>query len=432
MMRRLSLGTAIVAVAALGAVPAVAQSPSAPAPVTIRFGTLNAPFVDPVNKLLVDNFKATHPGSDVQIEYITGDTAASYATQAAAGTLPDVLFTADLYVKPFAQGNITMDMEPLAAADPTFNMSDLYENMLGLSKVDGKGLYMIPSSYDVVTMYYNKTMFEAAGAPLPQADWTWDQFIAACQTIKEKTGNYCISGRDTPKPGGDYQWWADYVPWIDGYGGKLISDDGKTALLSSPEVIAAMEAYTALWTKYDIAQPLDFDPGGECFMVGKCATLLFIPGYMSAMRALDPQPFEWDVQGIPSHPQGRFTGMGTYGFAISADTKNPQAAWDFVKFLDSQPAQKAIADAYAGIPMLKSMAGDPPLPGPPNNIGAFVTNGANGILPTNFPGNCGSLYAGLINQEIKDAMGAVIAKTSSVTDAFTTANDNIQACLDKG
>ena len=51
---------------------------------------------------------------------------------------------------------------------------------------------------------------------------------------------------------------------------------------------------------------------------------------------------------------------------------------------------------------------------------------------TNFPGNCGSLYAGLINQEIKDAMGAVIAKTSSVTDAFTTANDNIQACLDKG
>ena len=102
-------------------------------------------------------------------------------------TLPDVLFTADLFVKPFAQSGITQDMEPLAAADPTFDLSDIYPNMLGLSQVDGKGLYMIPSSYDVVTMYYNKDMFTAAGAPLPAADWTWDDYIAACKTIKEKT-----------------------------------------------------------------------------------------------------------------------------------------------------------------------------------------------------------------------------------------------------
>ena len=82
--------------------------------------------------------------------------------------------------------------------------------MLGLSRVGGEGLYMIPSSYDVVTMYFNKTMFEAAGAPLPEAGWTWDDFIAACQTIKEKTGNYCISMGSI----GTAAWWAYYLPWI--------------------------------------------------------------------------------------------------------------------------------------------------------------------------------------------------------------------------
>ena len=70
------------------------------------------------------------------------------------------------------------------------------------------------------------------------------------------------------------------------------------------------------------------------------------------------------------------------------------------------------------------------LPGPPDNITAFLENGDNGILPTYFPGDCGSLYAGQINQEITDAFEAVLLKSATVTDAFTAANDNIQACLD--
>jgi ABC-type glycerol-3-phosphate transport system substrate-binding protein len=167
-------------------------------------------------------------------------------------------------------------------------------------------------------------------------------------------------------------------------------------------------------------------------MVGKCATMFHIPGLMSAVRALDPQPFEWDVEVIPSLPEGKFTGMGTYGYAISANATNPEAAWDFVKHLVSREMQLSIMNNYAGMPLLKSLREDPAvteLPGPPENITAFIENGDNGILPTYFPGECGSLYAGQINQEIKDAFEAVLRETSSVADAFTAANDNIQACL---
>ncbi len=125
--------------------------------------------------------------------------------------------------------------------------------------------------------------------------------------------------------------------------------------------------------------------------------------------------------------------MGTYGYAISKDAKNPAAAWDFVKYLVSEESQLAIMNNYAGMPLLQSLREDPAvtnLPGPPDNITAFLENGENGILPTYFPGDCGSLYAGQINQEITDAFEAVLLKTATVTDAFTAANDNIQACLD--
>jgi multiple sugar transport system substrate-binding protein len=425
--RKLSL-CLVVAVLIFGGSLATAQDVK-----EIRFGTINDPAVERVNQLLVENFKAAHPDVEVKVEYIPGaDLVATYTAQATAGTLPDVIWLADLFVVPFSQSKIVFDMQPLAEADKSFDLTDIYDNLLGLSRVDGKGLYMIPSSYDVVTMYYNKTMFEAAGAPLPTAEWTWDDYIAACKTIKEKTGNYCFAnGGGLPT----FDWWAWVVPFVSGYGGKLLSDDGKTVMLNTEETLAGFQAYVDLWAKHGVAQPLDFDAGGNCFVVGKCATAFFIPGFMSAIRALEPQPFAWDVQVVPSHPKGKFTGMGTYGYAVSANAKSPELAWDFVKHLASADAQKAIASNYAGTPLLRSLREDPAitnLAAPPENITAFIQNGENGILPTYFPGNCGSLYAGQISQEIKDALEAAILGASSVKDAFDAANKNIQACLDKG
>lgn len=408
---------------------AVAQD----APKELRFGTLTGWAVDNVNALLIKQFAALHPDIPVKMEVLDGATLdVQLAAQAAAGSLADVIFTADLYVVPFAKGGISIDMEPLAKADPNFDLSDVYENMMALSKVDGKGLYMIPSSYDVVTMYYNKTLFEQAGAPLPTAASTWEEVIASCKTILEKTGAYCLN---TGANGGNAKWWAIYVPWIVGYGGQILSDDGKTAMLSSPEALAGLQAYTDMWTKGP-NQPFDFDAGGDCFTVGKCAIYLHIPGQMNGIRALDPQPFEWDVEVIPSMPSGKkVTGMGTYGFSITANAKDPQLAWDFIKGLLSAETQKAITLDYSGNPLLKSLRNDPEIlamKGPPDNIEAFMINGENGITPTYFPGNCGSLYAGQITTEINDAFDAVIVGGTSVEEAFTTANDNIQKCLDGG
>ncbi len=423
--RKLSMGVMLIILVLSSSITAAQDTPA-----EFRFATLQGDFVDNVNAMLVEQFNALHPDIPVTVEYLTGDIAVALAAQAAAGTLPDVTFTADLFVVPFAQGGISIDMEPLAAADPDFDLSDVYENMLALSEVEGEGLYMIPSSYDVVTLYYNKTLFEQAGAPLPTPESTWDEIIESCLMIREQTDAYCLpSGAN----GGTTKWWAIYVPWIVGYGGQLLSDDRTTVMLNSPESLAGLQAYTDLWTVHDIGQPFDFDAGGDCFLVGKCALQLTIAGPMQAVRALDPQPFEWDVEVIPTLPEGKVTGMGTYGFSITANAQDPQLAWDFIKGLLSTETQRAIALRYSGMPLLRSLRDDPEilaLPGPPDNIEAFMNNGENGITPTYFPGECGSLYAGQINTEINNAFDAVIVGGVSVEDAFTEANDNIQACLD--
>jgi multiple sugar transport system substrate-binding protein len=415
-----------------GATPTAVTS-QAPAPSTLSFGMNSSSSLLPTAKLLEDNFAKTHPEVKLDIQLIANnDIAPTFYKEAAAGTLPDVVFTADSYVLPFVQNKVVLDMEPLAKADSSFNLSDIYPNLLGLSQVGGKGLYMIPSSFDVVTMFYNKDLFTKAGAPLPSADWTWADFTAACQTVFAKTGSYCFAnGGNLP----GFDWWAYFVPFIAGYGGKVISDDGKTMLLTSPEALAGEQAYVNMWTKDKIAQPLDFDSGNNCFFDGKCATMFLIPGLMNAMR--DPGTkigFNWDVQVIPTQPKGKFTGMGTYGFAVSANAKNPALAWDFVKYMASKDAQLALLKTYSGMPLLQSLATDPTiktLAAPPANIQAFIDNGKNGIFPPSFPGACGSVYAGEVSADLKDALESSIRGTASVTDAFTAANTKIQACLTK-
>ncbi len=101
---------------------------------------MNDPGIDRVQQLLVKHYEeVAHPGAKVTSRAILQRPEqppdAQYATAAAAGTLADVLFTADLYVVPFAQQGITIDMQPLADADPTFDLSDVYPNMLDLGKV---------------------------------------------------------------------------------------------------------------------------------------------------------------------------------------------------------------------------------------------------------------------------------------------------------
>jgi len=408
------------------------SAPSA-ATTTLTFGMNSSSSLLPTAKLLTDNFAKTHPEVKVDTQLIANnDIAPTFYKEAAAGTLPDVVFTADSYVLPFNENGVTIDMEPLAKADTTFDLSDIYPNLLGLSQIDGKGLYMVPSSFDVVTMYYNKDLFAKAGAPLPSDTWTWDDFTAACKTVLEKTKAYCFAnGGNLP----GFDWWAYFVPFLSGYGGKVISEDGKTVSLNSPESLAGEQAYVNMWTKDNIAQPLDFDSGGNCFFDGKCATMFLIPGLMNPLR--DPATkigFDWDVQVIPSHPKGKFTGMGTYGFAISKNAKDPKLAWDFVKFMDSKDAQLALLQTYSGMPLLKSLANDPTISSmaaPPANITAFIKNGENGIFPPSFPASCGSVYAGEVSSDLKDALEKSIRGTSSVADAFNDANAKIQACVDK-
>jgi multiple sugar transport system substrate-binding protein len=403
-------------------------------PIEMRALILCSPPVSEVFDVLLAGFGASHPNVTIKKECAgSGDYAEGIYAQAAANNLPDVFFSADIFTAPFVDAGVLLDMEEYAKGDDQFKLDDVYESILGLGRVEGQpGLYMIPASLDTVQMYYNKTLWEKAGAPLPTDKWTWDDLTAACKQVQKATeGVKCIGIGNTGGYG--FDWWAYWVPWVRGYGGDVLSPDGKKSLLSSPDSLAGLQAYANLWAKDEIATPLGSDLGGDCFINQKCAAVFFIPGAIKNYKEKIGDTFQWDVQFTPAHPKGHFTGMGTFGFSIAKATKHPKEAWDFVKYLASPTGQRIITSSQIGVPLLKSMANDPvfqQLKPPPANMNAFIHGGDIGIFPRTYPVKCGSLYSGQVNTVIKNALEQVIRKAATVEEAFKAADTEIQSCLD--
>lgn len=436
---RLFVVTGLLALVAAGCVaPAApggtAGAPAADEPITLSYLNACFPSSIAVTDAMVAKFEESHPGIKVQVDCATGDYAEGIYAKAAAKNLPDVVFSADLFTVPFVTNNVLMDLEQFDEVDDTFSFADVYENILALGQVPGiAGTYMIPASWDSVQMYYNKTLFESSGAPLPTDEWTWDDLINACKIVQEKNPSvYCIANGGAE----GWDWWAYFIPWVVGYGGQPVSEDFTTSTFSTPEALDGIQAYVDQWTKHKVTIPLGIDlPGGRdgCFIGGSCATMFMIPGNMKSYRE-QITDFEWDVAVAPRHPVKHATGMGTYGYGISMDSKHPREAWELIKFLASVDGQRLILENYSGMPLLKSMAEDPlfdQLEAPPSNIRAFIRGGDAGIFPPmGYPSECGSLYAGLINQTIRTALEESIREAKTVEQAFADADAEIQACLD--
>jgi ABC-type glycerol-3-phosphate transport system substrate-binding protein len=345
--------------------------------------------------------------------------------------LEDVFFNADLFVPQLVDAGVALDMEPLAKTDAANALADIYPGVLNLGKLPNQpGVFMVPMGLETVQMYYNKTLFEKAGAPLPTATTTWDDFLESCKRIREyKPDARCF----------DFEagtWWPYFLPWIVGYGGSPLSDDGKTSTLGSPASRAGLTAYANLWNVKAGAATQVYERGRNCFVAQRCAAMFQISSFIPAIREFVGNRFEWDVQRVPAHPEGQWTGLTSLGFSINKNAKNPQMAWEFVKLLANPDVQLELFKRRQAIPMLQSLSTHPDVTNPmsdlpPANIAAFVGAGEMGIVPPVYPLKCGSYYSGVVLESMTKLLNTITADATTVLTATQIADTEIQACLNE-
>lgn len=94
-----------------------------------------------------------------------------------------LFFFTNADAEPFVQAGKVVDIDTIRASYPDYatNMKDA---MFAVAS-DGKN-YAVPSSGFWENMFVNTKVLADCGVAVPGPDYTWDQFLADCQTIKDK------------------------------------------------------------------------------------------------------------------------------------------------------------------------------------------------------------------------------------------------------
>lgn len=382
--------------------------------------------IDMVQKV-VDGYKSGHPDVDVSVLGYDPETYdQKLLSDIAAGTLPDIFVSADIFTKPFFDAGLTADLKPLAEKTG-FKLDEFDSKFMDLATYDGK-VGFLPRAADVVVTYYNKRLFDEAGVPYPKEDWTYQDMLSAAEKLTKKAGDGTVTQYGVSAA---YEWWAYWVPMVVAEGGQILSDDNSKAVFNSPEGIRAWNIiFDGLKNGWFCPKSVQQTMGGEYgpFMNGKAAMTFTVRALTPTFRAQLKD--DWDVQLVPKGSVERKTGMGTMGYAMSSQSKDPDATWDLLQYTFTE-GMKVFMDSYLVVPPIKSFYDDPAwrnLPGPPYNNAIFVSATETAMLPPSLP-----FYStGPFNQAMKDGIQAVTSGQMSPEDAVNRMAEEATNALQAG
>ena len=200
-------------------------------------------------------------------------------------------------------------------------------------------------------IYYNKTMFKAAGVPLPPTTWTddgwkWADFLAAAKALtKPDEGIFgCMVLNDL---GYEQTWSAN-----NGTDG-VYSKDGLKFTLADPAGIEAMQWIADLTNVHYVQPPLgmirQLNSAQGMFTAQKLGMYFATFGETPFLRK-NATAFEWDVAPVPGEKKQVAEGS-LIVYQVPTKAKDQAATFDALAYLASEEVGDSIVKAAAFIPV---------------------------------------------------------------------------------
>ncbi|NLP33902.1 MAG: sugar ABC transporter substrate-binding protein [Clostridiales bacterium] len=306
-------------------------------------------------------------GAKVTLEVTTADEyGAKLLAYKTANDMPDIF-----YVGPEAVASNVNDgyLLPLDDYISEKAINDFWPAISTAYRYDGKTIgegpiYCLPKDLSTFAFAYNKDIFDAAGLeyPDPANPYTWEEFLEVC---KELT-------KDTDGDGEIDQWGtANALQWsLDAFiytnGGHFLNEDyTKVVIDGQKEFVDAFQYFADLTCKYGVTPSVEQDTalgGYQRWLDGQIG--FFACGTWDVGAFMDDNtfPYEWGLCGWPVGSTGvSMTRNGSVGFAVSADTKNPDASTALVALLSTDlEGQRVLSGETTGaslqIPNIMSYA----------------------------------------------------------------------------
>ena len=349
--------------AAPGAAPAAeggeAAAPSADV-ITIRFMS-RAGAENNVNaqRVLDEDFTAQNANIKVSVEAAPDGWEQKLLAQMVAGEAVDIFEAWGNIFFNWTERDLLQDVQAQVDRDLTDEVINDYNTFQWEGLVmRGKRVGM-PKYINVMTVTFNKDIFDKYGVEYPPEDGAWDHddYANMAQQLTEgarKEGNDAFWGGWKPAWSWDRFWNTVYM-----FGGKIVDEKyGTKCLMDSEESQAGFQwMYDRIWTDNTFAQPAQIentwgDNALSPFFVGFIEDGTYPIGRDKNLGEV----MKYDIRHVPTGPTGKRSVLGTTdAWSITKQTKQPEEAWKVLSFLSGPIYQDKQIVAQEGIiPVLKS------------------------------------------------------------------------------
>lgn len=318
-----------------------APQPTHPEPIRLRFTYWGSPIEKAAIERMVQSFETANPDIDVEPIHIpNSEYIAQVTAMLASGSPPDVGYLFETHAPQWAADGKVLDLTPMVQADPELSsrLPETYyyfapDRTLGTS-----------TSTEIMVMFYNRAVFDAAGLPYPPARaedaWTWDEFVDVARRLTvDVNGLHPGDAGFDPNTISTYgvsfeeDAWYGYLPFIYSNGGQVVNEDGTALLLDSPEAVEAVQRLRDLmWVHHVMPTPQQQRqlPTSDALMQTS-QLAMDIRGQWKLLDYSSMDGLDFGVAVLPKMREARTIILGS-PTVIFAGTQHQEAAIKFYKF----------------------------------------------------------------------------------------------------
>jgi ABC-type glycerol-3-phosphate transport system substrate-binding protein len=321
----------------------------------------------PVTITYLSNLAETHPEGDARLKNlaefnatntmkITVDVAEGKASSnetkvkslAAAGSPPDIFYTAYYFVAEFLASGMTVDLDTELKGDKEWGKqrADIFPAMLESSMWAGK-LAGMPGYTNNQGVIYNTGLLQQAGVAPPKQGWTWNDFKQmAIRFVRPDVIPYSNA-------------WGTYGHYLRTTGGLIISKDAKKMQVDTPEMLQVMEHFLDLLN----SRIMQTNPAGtaglsETYRNAKNDTVFESQGPYRIPTLRQANAPDFGVIHIPVHPQKKAIAASNGGHSMivfkDVSVERRAAAAQVAKWMNGPQAQAQMCIRATSIPVSKA------------------------------------------------------------------------------
>jgi len=301
---------------------------------------------------IVDAFHVANPKITVKVTVSDWDTYwDKLQTGIAGGDAPDVFAMDGPLFPDYQSRDVLLDLKPYIDKSG-YDLTQLADQAVADFTTPG-GQFGLPRDLNVIALFYNKKMFDAAKLPYPDDTWDWQKLVDVGKQLTLKGAGGKVSQWGFYTETSDMEnYWSELV-WQNG--GDIISADHKTSLVGSDQAVGGLQFLQDLIYKDKIMDIPNADKGDE-FEQGQAAMEADGSWLVATHLAAG---IDFGIAPLPKGPAGRVTSINPTGAVVYKGTKNPDAAWEFVKYLASPAAQTKLMELKASLPANKAVLAGP-------------------------------------------------------------------------